>query len=117
MTASPERTDGYDLYELFDHNIIYEIRLQQALEEDLLCPFHYFGISDLWVDTQEDISDMDVSFSNLSTKERVDKIIEKIRYFGHSGSRVKGLVFVLIELKPKSYLMHLTNVVLIVRFV
>ncbi|MDU6794818.1 MAG: DEAD/DEAH box helicase, partial [Staphylococcus sp.] len=93
MTASPERTDGYDLYELFDHNIIYEIRLQQALEEDLLCPFHYFGISYLWVDTQEDISDMEVSFSNLSTKERVDKIVEKIRYFGHSGSRVKGLVF------------------------
>lgn len=93
MTASPERTDGYDLYELFDHNIIYEIRLQQALEEDLLCPFHYFGISDLWVDTQEDLSDMEVSFSNLSTKERVDKIIEKIRYFGHSGSRVKGLAF------------------------
>lgn len=93
MTASPERTDGYDLYELFDHNIIYEIRLQQALEEDLLCPFHYFGISDLWVDTDEPISDMEVTFSNLSTKERVDKIIEKIRYFGHSGSRVKGLVF------------------------
>ena len=93
MTASPERTDGYDLYELFDHNIIYEIRLQQALEEDLLCPFHYFGISDLWIDTQEDLSDMEVSFSNLSTKKRVDKIIEKIRYFGHSGSRVKGLVF------------------------
>ena len=93
MTASPERTDGYDLYELFDHNIIYEIRLQQALEEDLLCPFHYFGISDLWVDTDEPIGDVEVTFSNLSTKERVDKIIEKIRYFGHSGSRVKGLVF------------------------
>ncbi|MFR6483118.1 MAG: DEAD/DEAH box helicase [Veillonella sp.] len=89
MTASPGVLDGYDLYEFFDHNIIYEIRLQQALEEDLLCPFHYFGISDLWVDTQEDISDMEVSFSNLSTKERVDKIIEKIRYFGHSGSRSK----------------------------
>ena len=101
MTASPERTDGYDLYELFDHNIIYEIRLQQALEEDLLCPFHYFGISDLWVDTQEDISDMDVSFSNLSTKERVDKIIEKIRYFGHSGSRVKGLVFCANRIEAK----------------
>ena len=101
MTASPERTDGYDLYELFDHNIIYEIRLQQALEEDLLCPFHYFGISDLWVDTQEDLSDMDVSFSNLSTKERVDKIIEKIRYFGHSGSRVKGLVFCANRIEAK----------------
>ena len=51
-----------DLYELFDHNIIYEIRLQQALEEDLLCPFHYFGISDLWVDTDEPIGDMEVTF-------------------------------------------------------
>ncbi len=54
MTASPERTDGYDLYNLFHHNIVYEIRLQQALEEDLLCPFHYFGISDLWIDGKED---------------------------------------------------------------
>ena len=47
MTASPDRTDGFDIYELFDHNIAYEIRLQQALEENLLCPFHYFGITDL----------------------------------------------------------------------
>ncbi len=101
MTASPERTDGYDLYELFDHNIIYEIRLQQALEEDLLCPFHYFGISDLWVDTDEPITDMEVTFSNLSTKERVDKIIEKIRYFGHSGSRVKAWYSAVIALKQR----------------
>jgi len=41
MTASPERTDGYDVYKAFDHNIACEIRLQQALEEDMLCPFHY----------------------------------------------------------------------------
>ena len=33
MTASPERTDGFDIFQLFDHNIAYEIRLQQALEE------------------------------------------------------------------------------------
>ena len=38
MTASPERSDGFDIYELFDHNIAHEIRLQEALEEDLLCP-------------------------------------------------------------------------------
>lgn len=36
MTASPDRTDGYDIYKLFDHNIAYEIRLQQALEKNLL---------------------------------------------------------------------------------
>lgn len=94
MTASPERTDGYDLYNLFHHNIVYEIRLEQALAEDLLCPFHYFGISDLWIDGKEiNLEEDTISFSNLSEGERVDKIIEKIRYFGHSGSRVKGLVF------------------------
>ncbi|MCP6347030.1 DEAD/DEAH box helicase family protein, partial [Klebsiella pneumoniae] len=32
LTATPERTDGYNLYELFDYNIAYEIRLQDALE-------------------------------------------------------------------------------------
>lgn len=47
MSASPERTDDFDVYAAFDHNIAYEIRLQQALEENLLCPFHYFGITDL----------------------------------------------------------------------
>lgn len=41
MTASPD-TKNYDIYALFNHQIAYEIRLQQALEEDLLCPFHYF---------------------------------------------------------------------------
>ena len=80
MTASPERTDGYDLYNLFHHNIVYEIRLEQALAEDLLCPFHYFGISDLWIDGKEiNLEEDTISFSNLSEGERVDKIIEKIR--------------------------------------
>ena len=52
MTASPDRTDGFDIYRLFGHNIAYEIQLQQALEEDLLCPFHYCGITDLEIDGQ-----------------------------------------------------------------
>ena len=50
MTASPDRGDGYDIYKLFDNNIAHEIRLQEALEEDLLCPFHYFGITDIEVE-------------------------------------------------------------------
>ena len=55
MTASPERTDDFDVFEAFDHNIAYEIRLQQAMEENLLCPFHYFGITDLKVDVLHQI--------------------------------------------------------------
>ena len=41
MTATPERTDGFDIFSYFDHNIAYEIRLNKALDEDLLIPFHY----------------------------------------------------------------------------
>lgn len=70
MTASPDRSDGFDIYELFDHNIAYEIRLKQALEEDLLCPFHYFGITDVYIDGE------DAEFNNVTSKKRVNHIIE-----------------------------------------
>ena len=91
MTASPERTDGYDIYALFNHNIACEIRLQQALEGDYLCPFHYFGISDFEVNgvTIDDKSD----FNALVLDARVNHIIDKISYYGFSGDRVKGLIF------------------------
>lgn len=42
MTATPSRTDGYDVYSLFNHVIAYRIMLQDALENDMLVPFHYF---------------------------------------------------------------------------
>lgn len=91
MTASPERTDGFDIYKLFDHNIASEIRLQDALKEDLLCPFHYFGISDLEVDGK--IIDDNSDFSFLANEARVDHIIKQAEYYGHDGDRVKGLIF------------------------
>ena len=94
MTASPDRPDGFDIYALFDHNIAYEIRLQQALEENLLCPFHYFGITDLQIDGQtfDEKSGLD-NFNLLTSNQRVDYIIDKAKYFGFSGNRVKGLIF------------------------
>jgi superfamily II DNA or RNA helicase/HKD family nuclease len=94
MTASPDRTDDFDIYDLFDHNIAYEIRLQQALEENLLCPFHYFGITDLEIngETFDDNTGVRI-FSNLVCDARVDYVIDKADYYGYSGQRVKGLVF------------------------
>lgn len=91
MTATPERTDGQNIYELFDYNIAYEIRLQDAMDADLLCPFHYFGVTDILVDG-ELISENE-DFSNLISKERINHIIEKIGYYGHSGASVRGLMF------------------------
>lgn len=91
MTATPERTDDFNIYELFDYNIAYEIRLQEALEEDMLCPFHYFGVTDFEYDG-ETIDDTTV-LSKLVTEERVNHIIEKMDYYGFSGDKVKGLIF------------------------
>ena len=91
MTATPERTDGYDIYSLYDHNIAYEIRLNEAMKEDLLCPFHYFGISELMVDGVE--IDETSDFRYLVSNKRVEHIIDKLRVYGHCGTRVKGLIF------------------------
>ncbi|MBR2669578.1 MAG: DEAD/DEAH box helicase [Solobacterium sp.] len=95
MTATPERTDGFDIYKLFDHNIACEIRLQQAMEDDLLCPFHYFGITDLMIDGEEINDESGLkNFRRLVSTERVNHLINNINYYGFSGNRVKGLIFV-----------------------
>lgn len=99
MTATPDKRDdnidGRNIYEIFDHNIAYEIRLQDAMEEDLLCPFHYFGVTDLEIEDvngnkqKEDIE----NFKYLTSDERVENIMAKAKYFGYSGDRVKGSIF------------------------
>lgn len=91
MTATPERTDGFDIYQLFDHNIAYEIRLNQAMQENLLCPFHYFGITDITVNNQE-IND-NSTFNDLTTDARVTHIINQSQYYGFSGERLRSLIF------------------------
>lgn len=96
MTASPD-SNRFNVYECFDHNIACEIRLQQALEENLLCPFHYFGITDLIVDGKvigdEDHAEGRRSFARLTSDTRVDYVIRQADYYGHSGNRVKGIIF------------------------
>lgn len=93
MTASPD-TNNYDIYSIFNHNIAYEIRLQQAMEEDLLCPFHYFGITDIEINGEVFDDNTGVrNFNNLVSDARVDYVLQKAKYYGYSGDRVKGLIF------------------------
>ena len=100
MTATPDKRDDYaaerNIYEIFHYQIAYEIRLQQAMEENMLCPFHYFGISDLSVIEDKTIKARKLSaadFQQLVCDERVKHIIEQAEYYGYSGERVKGLIF------------------------
>ncbi|MDR1857340.1 MAG: DEAD/DEAH box helicase [Desulfovibrio sp.] len=93
MSATPERTDGFDIFSLFNHNIAYEIRLQLAMAEDLLCPFHYFGITDISLENASIDEKDEVNFSNLVDEGRVKHIIETANIYNFSGDRVKGLIF------------------------
>ncbi len=46
LTATPERMDGKNIYELCDYNVPYEISLKEAINKGILVPFHYYGIYD-----------------------------------------------------------------------
>ena len=100
MTATPDKRDdeieGRNIYEIFHYQIAYEIRLQQAMEESMLCPFHYFGISDISLLDDKQIKSKNIKekdFNQLTSDERVRHIIEQAKYYGYSGDRVKGLIF------------------------
>jgi superfamily II DNA or RNA helicase/HKD family nuclease len=100
MTATPDKRDdgaeGRNIYEIFNYQIAYEIRLQQAMEENMLCPFHYFGISDVSFISDKQINARKMTereFNFLTDDERVRHIVEQANYFGYCGDKVKGLIF------------------------
>lgn len=109
MTATPERTDGANIFELFGNNVAYEIRLQRALEENMLCPFHYYGVHEYiqeapdgdllgkrvkthdWTDRER--NDLSRWIEELTSANRVRYIIDKIQLYSEAGTDVQGLVF------------------------
>jgi superfamily II DNA or RNA helicase/HKD family nuclease len=91
MTATPERTDGNDIFQLFDHNIAYEIRLNRAMEEEMLSSFHYYGVTDLLIDNNEINNKSD--FNLLISSERVNRVIEQAIFYGSDNGITRGLVF------------------------
>lgn len=111
MSATPERNDGFDIYELFDHNVAYEIRLKQALEYDLICPFHYFGITDLTVDghTFDEVS----QFNLLTSPDRLDHIIKNIGLYGFLEQRSGGWYLSAAMRKPGNCVACSTSAVIV----
>lgn len=92
MTATPERTDGVNVYEYFDYNVAYEISLLDALDSELLAPFHYIGVTDFEKDGE--IIDDTTELRRLVSDERVNYLLEKTNYYGYSGPTLHGLIFV-----------------------
>ena len=88
MTATPDRTDGRSIYDIFEHNIACEIRLSEALEKQVLAPFHYYGVTDVQIEGES------VEIEKIITEERVKNMVEKSELYGHGGETLKGLIFV-----------------------
>lgn len=98
LTATPERMDGQDILKYFNDRIAYEIRLHEAIDRNLLCPFHYFGITDSvdlnsvkWSKGKYEVSEL----SNLYTGNdmRADLILRSIDKYVNDVDNVKGIGF------------------------
>lgn len=98
LTATPERMDGDDILKYFNNRIAYEIRLHEAIDRNLLCPFHYFGITDnvdldsvKWSRGKYEIGEL----NNLYTGNdmRSDLIVRSLDKYVNDISMVKGLGF------------------------
>jgi len=92
MTATPERTDDFNVFELFHYNLAYEIRLQAALEENMLAPFHYFGVTDFTTASGETISETS-ELRHLVSEERADHLVKVLTQYGQAGQQPRGLIF------------------------
>lgn len=94
MTATPERCDSESIFDIFS-NVALEVRLREALELNLVIPFHYFGITDIeGVDLKDvDMGDVKEISKRLKVNERVDFIIEQMNFYGHDGDKRKCIGF------------------------
>ena len=110
MTATPERTDGFNIFELFGYNVAYEIRLQKALDEGMLCPFHYYGVAEYLgsdpassndrpsITVNDDSRSRDrgqltYEIGQLATPDRVRYIIDVLQQYSPYHQQITGLVF------------------------
>lgn len=92
MTATPERTDGFNVFELFDYCVPYEIRLNSALQAEMLSPFHYYGISDIvYADGRTTTDGADLSL--LINPQRVRFLVDLLEKYGQAGVAPCGLIF------------------------
>jgi superfamily II DNA or RNA helicase len=90
LTATPERMDQKSVFDLFEKNVPYELRLREALIYDLIVPFKYYGIRDQLVDYS--LTDARSIIKQLSSDIHCDFIAEKIEKYRPEG-KLKAVCF------------------------
>ncbi|WP_342575201.1 DUF3427 domain-containing protein [Paenibacillus sp. FSL M8-0142] len=98
LTATPERMDGKDILHYFNDTIAAEIRLTDAIDRKLLCPFHYFGVTDSvdlsqvkWSRRGYDLNELQNLYSH--NKIRASQVINSLNKYVTDLDEVKGLGF------------------------
>jgi len=97
LTATPERMDGKNILSHFDGRIASEMRLVEAIDRKLLCPFQYFGVSDdvdyskLSWHGRYDIDELEKIYT-VDTK-RASMILKSVHEYVTDINEVKGLGF------------------------
>jgi superfamily II DNA or RNA helicase len=103
LTATPERMNGESVAADFGNRFAAEIRLPEALEEKLLCPFHYFGVADpvslatdnFWSGGKYDITELENVYTGAHALalQRLDVVVSSLLRFEPDLERVRGLGF------------------------
>lgn len=114
LTATPERADGKDIFKYFNHRVSAEIRLPEAIERSLLCPFHYFGVSDsidysgiTWEHGKYKESELNdiLTINEISAKTRVNTILQAIEKYITDIEETKGIGFCI----SKNHAIYMSN--------
>ncbi len=102
LTATPERMDGRDILSYFNNRISAELRLPEAIERKLLCPFQYFGVTDdvdlsrlRWTRGSYDRNELSNIYcaNTEAAKKRADLIIASVLKYTADINSIKGLGF------------------------
>jgi superfamily II DNA or RNA helicase/HKD family nuclease len=103
LTATPERMDGASVAADFGNRFAADIRLPEALEEKLLCPFHYFGVADpvplasdqFWRSGKYDIGALENVYTGAHARalQRLDVVVSSLLRYEPDLERVRGIGF------------------------
>lgn len=91
LTATPERMDNQDIFSLFDQNVPFELRLRDAINNDLVVPFHYYGIRDQLVDYSS--KDKMTIAKNIANQNNIEFIKSQIEKHRKPGEKLKCIAF------------------------
>ena len=113
LTATPERMDGASVAVDFGNRFAAEIRLPEALEEKLLCPFHYFAVADpvslisdrFWKSGKYDVAELENVYTgtHASAMQRLDAVITALSRYEPDPDRVRGIGFC-VSVKHAQYM-------------